>query len=309
MKKILGMLAIAAMFIVACEEENHGTGEDPSSSDYTTPRLEAANNAENHFGMSVNQSSTQDGMKNPDGQAAKVTELYAPPGNTGTVQFNDGKAPREFDYQVSKVAAGTTLITDRVFKQLELSTVNEGAVTMKVTLLDNKVVELQGNLFSEAPYTPYRQDVCRTWEVETTFVIIQMNGKTVLDGVGGRFDGCKLSEISKKIVEKGVKIKALSSDYDVRKVMIDPCGKFGIFFEGKDPYYGDYTLKGTEFSYDLKFYEEDNPVLSAKATGKLIATNGKGRLTLKSEDMEDSDHNKYTVQVTLVMNTAKSSGK
>lgn len=305
MKKILGMLSFAAMILVACEEENGGNTQDPADYNYTQPRLEAPANVENHFGMSVDQSKPQDGMKNPEGQVAKTTEVNVPPGNTGTVQFDDNKPPREFNYQVSKVAAGTTLITDRVFKQLELSTVDEGAVTMKVTLRDNKVVELQGNLLPEAaPYTPYRQDVCRTWEVETTFVIIKMNGKTVLDGVGGRFEGCKLSEISKEIVEKGVKIKALSSDYDVRKVMIDPCGKFGIFFEGKEPYYGDYTLKGTEFSYELQFYEEDNPVLSGKATGKLIATNGKGRLSF-SADMKDSAGDKYTVDITLVMTTAK----
>ncbi|MBR5699711.1 MAG: hypothetical protein IKX37_01305 [Bacteroidales bacterium] len=301
MKKILGMLSFAAMILVACEEENGGNTQDPADYNYTQPRLEAPANVENHFGLSVDQSKPQDGMKNPDGQAAKVTELYAPPGNTGTVQFNDGKAPREFDYQVSKVAAGTTLITDRVFDKLEISSVDGNAAVLKATIGGKEVV-LQGNLI-EAPYTPYRQDVCRTWEVETTFVIIKMNGKTVLDGVGGRFKGCKLSEISKEIADKNVKITPLSSDYDVRKVMIDPCGKFGIFFEGKDPYYGDYTLKGTEFSYDLQFYEEDNPVLSGKATGKLIATNGKGRLSF-SADMKDNAGDKYTVDITLVMKTA-----
>ncbi len=302
MKKILGMLSFAAMILVACEEENGGNTQDPADYNYTQPRLEAPANVENHFGMSVDQSKPQDGMKTPEGQVAKTIEVNVPPGNTGTVQFDDNKPPREFNYQVSKVAAGVTFLTDRVFDKLEISSVDGNAAVLKATISGKEVV-LQGNLI-EAPYTPYRQDVCRTWEVETTFVIIKMNGKTVLDGVGGRFEGCKLSEISEEIADKNVKITPLSSDYDVRKVMIDPCGKFGIFFEGREPYYGDYTLKGTEFSYDLQFYEEDNPVLSGKATGKLIATNGKGRLSF-SADMKDSAGDKYTVDITLVMTTAK----
>ena len=306
MKKILGLLSVAAMMLIACDEENGGNGQDPADYNYSEPRVAAAPNQADHFGMSVDQTKPQDGMKTPEGQVEKTTEVNVPPGNSGTVQFTDGKPPREFNYTVSKVAAGTTFITDKVFKQLEISSVEDGSVVLKATMPDNKVVELSGQFIPEPAYTPYRQDVCRTWVVEETLLAITVDGKSIL-GVGGKFNGCKLSKISEKLSEKGVNVTVLPSDYDVTKIMIDPCGKFGIFFQGRDPYYGNYTLKGTEFTYDFTYYEgqgDDNPVIAGSATGKLWAINGYGRLNLKS-DMADKSGKKYTVDITLKMKTAK----
>ena len=302
MKKILGMLAVAALLMVACDKENHGSQGDISSSDYTTPRLPAPNNAENHFGMSVDQSRPQDGMKTPEGNPAKIAEINLPPGNTGSVSYNDNKAPRAFDYQVSKVASGISFQCN-IFERIDITAI-EGK-TISLTVRQNgEEIALSGTLKDEPAYTAYRQDVCRTWAVEKTFIILKVDGRTVINGVGGQVDGCDLSEITRKLIENGVKIDALSSDYNVKKVMIDPCGKFGIFFYGADAYYGDYTLKGTDFSYKFTFCDEDNPVIAGEATGKLIANNKDARLSITA-DMQDNSGKKYNVEVTLVLNEPK----
>jgi hypothetical protein len=80
--------------------------------------------------------------------------------------------------------------------------------------------------------------------------------------------------------------------------MIDPSGKFAIFFQGMDPYYGDYTLKGDSFSYSFTFYDEDNPVIAGSARGRLSIAKGYGRMELNS-DLKDNKGSAYSVNVIL----------
>lgn len=303
MKKIIGILAVAATMFIACDKEQK-QGGNPADYNYDTPKLPAPQNQENHFGMTVNQAQAQDGMHNPDGVLAKVTEVNVPPGNTGTVEFDDGKGPREFNYTVSKVAGGTSFLLDNVFEKLEVVSVDGKNVSLVATL-ENLRIPLNGTLQTEPPYTPYIQDVCRDWEVVETILSVTGDGIAAELGVGKKFDGCALTEISHYLVDKGVKIQPLSQGYDVKKILIDPAGKFSIFFWGADPYSGNFTLKGTSFSYDFKYFEDDNPLLSGKAIGKLTVTNGFGRLEVKSEGLKDSSGKKYQVNAIFKLKTAE----
>lgn len=311
MKKVLGILAVAALALVACTKDPTG------GTDYTKPTLPAPPNADYHFTFIANSSDAQSGMKNPDGQTDKIKTITAPPGSTGVVVFEKAGA-KDFEFSVvdptRALKAGVEFWTKRIspIRQITVKSIfipksSGQEATLEVLVGDASVI-LTGLIVEEEPYTPYRQDVCRNWLVEET--IIKVTGESIDKklGAGVRFDGCNLSAISQTLVtDYNVKINTLGSEYDIRKIMIDPSGKFGIIFQGKEPYYGDYTLKGTSFSYNFTFYEDDdenNPILAGAATGKLTATNGYGRLEIKS-DLKDNSGKKYSVDVILKMKSDK----
>ena len=315
MKKILGFMAVAALMIVGCGKDPNGSG-----SNYKNPLLSAPYNQKDHFHFIVDDADPQTGMQNPDGQQDKIKGVTFPPGSSGVAEFETA-GPKPFDFSVEEPskAAKLTIVSGTVFtvkkglnvikkfiislgKPLKSGGEGEGA-TLTVFVGD-KAVTLLGTIVAEPEYTPYRQDVCRNWTIEETIVAVRGEDIPADLGVGKKFQKCDLSEISNYLVEKGVKIKALGQDYNVNKIMIDPSGKFGIFFQGKDPYYGDYTLKGTEFEYKFTYFEEDNPILAGTAKGKLTATNGYGRLQVKS-DMKDNSGKAYSVDLIFKLKSDK----
>ncbi len=309
MKKILGILAVAALMAVACDQENH-SGGDSTDSTYTTPKMPAPMNRDNNFGFSVNQSQAQDGMKNPAGNIDKVEEGTLPPGGTGVIVFKDA-GPKEFSFTAldGKVNAGASFLCSGVFDQIDVISVSDGNAQLKFTQ-SGKAITLSAQVQGQAPSTAYVRDVCRNWVVEETKISIKVQGEANKLSPGGKFDGCKLSEISRELVDQNVNIKVLSPDYDITKIMIAPSGDFAIFFAGRDPYFGKFTLNGTEFRYKFTYYEkdDDNPVIAGEAQGKLWVANGKGRLNLKS-DLKDDSGKGYSLDVTLVMTPEKPSGK
>ena len=113
MKKILSILAFAAVVCVACTKGDNNGGT-PTGSDYTTPQLPAPSNQSNHFTLTVDNTKSQPGMTNPSGNSDKVKGITVPPGTSGVVEFeNDG--PQSFNFVTStKVSAGAVFTMDRV---------------------------------------------------------------------------------------------------------------------------------------------------------------------------------------------------
>lgn len=311
MKKILGIFAVAAMMFVACDKDSKG-GKS-SDSDYSKPKLSAPANPNNNFTFQVNQAEPQTGMKNPDGADDCLLEIAFPPGSSGVANFENAGA-REIQFSVeeptraglNKLKSGTVFHVTNWKKGISSFTINIGdlkssgeEVTLTATINGSNIL-LKGTLLPEQEYTPFRQDVCRNWEIEETIVSVKGDEIPADLGVGRKFPGCKLDEISEHLVDKGVKIETLGSEYNVSKIMISPSGKFAIFFSGKDPYYGDYTLKGTDFSYNFKIFEEDNPILAGTARGKLSVSNGFGRLEVNS-DLKDNSGKSYSINVIFKM--------
>ena len=309
MKKFLGFLAVAALMIVACDKDPNG-GKS-SDYNYKNPKLSAPVNPINHFTFEVSSTEPQDqeGLKNPDGADDCLLSVTFPPGTSGVANFQNAGA-KEIQFKMedptskasSKVKSGTVFVVKNWKNSITKFTIqtlglkSSGEKANLVATVDGKDIYLDGVIVAEPEYTPFRQDVCRNWTIEETIVAVRGEDIPADLGVGKKFEKCDLNEISSYLVEKGVKIKTLGKDYNVNKIMIDPSGKFGIFFQGKDPYYGDYTLKGTEFEYKFTCYEKDNPILAGTAKGKLTTTNGFGRLQVKS-DMKDNTGKAYSVDL------------
>ena len=269
-----------------------------------TQQLPNPANHKSHFSFSVNSSSSQDGMINPNGEVDKVQEITIPAGRTGVVVFaHSGPKALDVNDVSHALTVGTVFSPTSVFSKLEVMSINNQNITLKVSV-NGKTVTLPGVILPEPTYTPFRQDVCRNWEIEETFITVKEISTAA--GYSQRFTGCKLDVISTDLVDKGVKIKTLSSEYNVSKIMISPSGKFAIFFSGKDPYYGDYTLKGTDFTYKFNYYEkdEDNPLIAGEASGKLWVANGYGRLEVNS-DLKDNSGKSYSINIIFKMTTEK----
>ena len=311
MKKILGIFAVAAMMLVACDKDSEG-GKS-SDYNYSKPKLSAPANPNNNFTFVVDQAQSETGLKNPDGADDCLLTIAFPPGSSGVAEFENGGA-KELQFSVEeptkadtkKIKSGTVFrvknwkngITSFMVSIGDLKSSEEK--TALIAEVNGNEILLQGTILPEPAYTPFRQDVCRNWEIEETIISVKGDEIPADLGVGRKFTGCKLDEISKQLVDKGVKINTLGSEYNVSKIMISPSGKFAIFFSGKDPYYGDYTLKGTDFSYNFKIFEEDNPILAGSARGKLSVSNGYGRLEVNA-DLKDNSGKSYSINIIFKM--------
>ncbi len=296
MKKVIGILAVAMMALAACNKDQTGSTSIP-----------APTNPDNHFHFIADPSAPQNGMKNQAGEDDKLMTLTISPGRSGVIQYEKA-GTKGFDFEVTRPTRAVSVQTGVKFAIKGLGPVKQVAVrdittrsiveaTLEVTV-GSQVVMITGTIVEEPPYTGLRQDLCRNWEIEETILAVKGDGISAELGVGKKFTGCKLEEISEYMVEKGVKVETLGSDYNVAKIMIDPSGKFAIFFQGMDPYYGDYTLKGDSFSYSFTIYDEDNPVIAGSARGRLSIAKGYGRMELNS-DLKDNKGSAYSVNVIL----------
>lgn len=301
MKRFLFLTAFAAVLCMSCiKHPVDPVPEDESIEyNYSEPKIEAPANQLNHFSAYIDPSLSQEGMKNPAGEADKIIDITLPPGLTGIVEFEKaGPQAIDFQYVGSKISAGVTFQTTGAFQFLTITGIDGDQISMSAKV-DGADVNLNGTVRPEPEYSCYRQDVCRNWLIEETFLEIRGEGVSQQLGAGLRFNGCSLSEITKEVsVKSGLNLDPLDPEYDIKKIMIDPSGKFGLIFQGAAPYYGDYTLKGTTMTYNLPHGEQ--PQFAGTAFGKLTSTNGYGRLEIKADIKEDTGK-KYSVGVIFKM--------
>ena len=301
MKRFLFLTAFAAVLCMSCiKHPVDPVPEDESIEyNYSEPKIETPANQLNHFSAYIDPALPQEGMKNPAGEADKIIDITLPPGLTGIVEFEKaGPQAIDFQYVGSKVSAGVTFQTAGALQSLTISGIDGDQISM-CAKVDGADVNLNGTVRPEPEYSCYRQDVCRNWLIEETYLEVRGEGVSQQLGAGIRFEGCSLHAITEELNEKyGLKIDTLDPAYDIRKIMIDPSGKFGLIFQGAAPYYGDYTLKGTTMTYNLPHGEQ--PQFAGTAFGKLTSTNGYGRLEIKA-DISENTGKKYYVGVIFKM--------
>lgn len=307
MKKILSLLAFAAVLFVSCNKQQKPQSEEEDLFDtsYSVARLDAPANLDYHFSMVVDPALPQEGMKNPSGEPDRVTEITLPPGLTGIVVFEKA-GPKEINFTVveSKVGVGILFQTTGAFQSLLVTGVGGDSISVTASV-DGVDVPLTGKVQIDPEPSPYRQDVCRNWIIEETILAVTGDNIPAELSVAKKFNNCNISEMVGFAIEKGVNIEPVGTEYDVRVLMIDPCGKFGIFFEGKDPYYGDFTLKGDTFSYHFtQFDADDNPYMAGTVTGQLRIVNNYGRLEINAV-VNDSSGKYYSVSATFKMSPQK----
>lgn len=306
MKKIIfSLFAFAALLAVSCNnKQNPQTpdGDNPADYNYEKPKMAAPANLETHFSMLVDLKEPQLGMKNKKGQVDKVRSITFPPGYTGIIDFEqDG--PKEVPFRVVESTRAKTKVefyVGDIFEAMDVLWDESNAITVEAKL-GTVIVPLLGVLEQPAvSVIAYVQDVCRNWEVVET--IISMTGDDVPANlaVSKTFVGCDLNAMIKYVKEGGITVDPIGEGYNVKKLMLDPSGKFGVFYENRDPSYGEYKLNGNSFSYTIN--NDQLKALAGEVSGIMNIVNGFGRLELNA-NLTDSKGKKYAANAILKLQT------
>ncbi len=285
MKKIIiSIFALAAVLVVSCDKQPQPApdGDNPAEYNYEKPKIAAPANLDTHFSMIVDPGLPQTGMKNTRGLFDKVKNITFPPGHTGIIEFEqDG--PKEVPFKVVESTRAMTKVefqTSGIIQSISASWNDDNVITLEAKL-GTVVVPLSGRLEVPASsFVAYVQDVCRNWDVVETIVRVTGDDVPADLGVSKTFTGCDLNKIVDYVIDKGIKVDPVGSEYNIKKLMLDPSGKFGVFYEGRDPSYGVYKLQGNKFSYTIA--NDQLKALAGEVTGKLSIINSFGRLELNA---------------------------
>lgn len=296
MKKFIGILAFAAIAFIGCTEK-----DGSESTTLPTPPAQ-----EDHATIGFQESPV---LPSPSGDETtdNLHSLTISSGGHGIAEFqeagpvgfqldNPTRAPRlGGKFFIKNVGEFTLLdIEDRT-----LVLPPKGSIPNLFAKIGFKSAkggderEFYGYLLDE----PYAGCVlCRDWSVDEIF--LSLDG----DRAGKTFKGCNINEISKYLIEKGVKIVEQPASYTVDKILLAESGKFGILFTGEKPYFGNFTLADNgEFSYSLESWNEDDPIIAGTATGSFTVVKGrKGRLALNAS-LTGSDGKPYKIEMVLFL--------
>ena len=285
MKKITGILAVAAMMLVACNKKNDQPVVIPE-----------APNEDFQLSVQVTESTPQI----IPGFGGKLLELDLPASKTGFAEVSNGAQNSivtfEFEAHATKVEVGTTyvlkgigtfVVTAVEGNNITMTFTPEGSTTVYATI---KGIILPG----KNPSIPSK--AFRGWTIAETW--ISVSGKGISNELSAikKFEGFSALTICKYVSGKGVNIDMSKVDegWDVEKIILTASGKIIIYFKGKDPYYGDFTVSEGAFKYIFTYYDEDDPILSAEATGSFgVLTNGQARLEVNGSVKTDKAGKTY----------------
>ena len=286
MKKITSILAVAAMMLVACNKDN---GQTPVE-------LPQAPNEDFQLSLRVNQAIPAV----IPALGGEPLQLDFPASKTGFAEVSDGLKDKivTFDFEVltSKVEVGTTYVVKGIGKFV-VAEVNGNLITMNYIPEGSSTVYsvIKGTILSgKNPSLP--SNAFRGWTIAETWISVTGDDIDSSLGVAKKFNGFSALEICNYVSEKGVKIDMSKVDdgWDVKKVILTDSGKIIIYFKGKDPYYGDFTVSEGKFNYKFKYYDEDDPILSGEASGTFgVLPSGKGRLEVLGSVKTDKGGKKY----------------
>ncbi len=289
MKKIFSILAAASLVMVAC---NKGGDVVP---------LPPAPNDDHHISIEVNNCPElpipkRDGTTIQD----KVVRVDMPASRTGLVVLEKLGA-QNFEFEA---LSATRAEVGSAYQIKDLGTFTIDAIQNGIATISfvpegasASLLVFTGKIVAEPNKGKLYDDACRGWTVSETWVSIKGEGISADLGVAKKFIGCNINEISKYAIEKGVKIEEQPASYTVDKLILTDSGKFAIIFKGEEPYYGDYQLSEGFFSYDFEYYDEDDPIIAAKASGEFkILDSGKGRLAVTG-NLKDSNGKSYSAEI------------
>lgn len=288
MKKIVSLLALAAILLVGCDKSKKnegGTLPPPINKDVHT---------------SIIFETTNPPVINPSGEPDHLEKASISSDHTIVAAFHSyGMVECDYSLQTRAVAVGTKYIVSEV-GSFEIASVsgNDVEVKFRPEIEGLPELTLKGHFASErfADCT-----FCRDWTIEET-TISAKGAKISSDlAVGKVFKGCSIREISQYLIEKGVKIEEQPSSRDIRGISLFEDGGFAILFKGEKPYYGEFDLgDNNKFEYEFEFYEEDDPVIAGSAVGSFIIANGKGKLNVTGT-CYDKDGSSYEVSIIFIL--------
>ena len=287
MKKLFALISFAAILFVGCNKKESSIS------------LPLAPNKDNH--TTIRFSDENPPVQNPDGNSDKLVWAAISSGVKGVAGFKTYDKAVEFDYQIAtRVSAGTCYrikhVGDFVIESIEGDVIKfkfypEGS---------SAFINLEGT-FDDEPYAD--NALCRDWTVEETIITVKGDGISADLGVAKSFKpGCDIAAISRYLREKGVNIDEQDEARNVTGITLFETGKFAIFFKGIEPYYGDFSLGSDgKFTYDFKFYDNDDPIIAGNAEGSFTLVKGpKGRLEITGT-MKDNDDKAYSATLIFVL--------
>ena len=295
MKKITSILAVAVMMLVAC---NKGGNDNP------VPLPPAPNN---DFQLSLRVNQVVPAVIPALG--GEPVRIDFPASKTGFAEVEDGLTSRlvpfEFESFSSKVEVGTTYVLKGIGKfvvtavdgnMVTMDFIPEGSTTV-YAVLKGTVIPAQGS------FGP--SDGRRGWTIAETWLSVSGDGVSEDLKVAKKFKGFSAKEICQYVSDKGVKIDMSKVDekWDVKKFVLTETGKFVIVFAGKEPYYGDFTISEGTFSYNFTYYDEDDPIVSGKASGSFsVLPSGKARLEILGSAKTDKAGKQYQARGIFFLN-------
>lgn len=198
---------------------------------------------------------------------------------------------------ISAKAVGDVYILNGIGKL----TVTENG--FKLELLDQQSIEVEAQSAKPLDLDEALGDFARAWKVQKTFLTVKASGLSGNLGAGVEYEGCDVNAIVKALNDDGLKIDFSKPGYKVNKIYLSPFGTFAIYFDNGEVFAGTFQINGLNFSYDLDVYDNDNPIISGKASGSIKMVKSKCNLDVNA-DFTDNASKEYSVVLKFILEIA-----
>jgi len=187
------------------------------------------------------------------------------------IEYNQTKADWGASILYGTYSFANNIFSLQGFGNLQLS---GNIVTISPSAAGSGPVEVVANINPTTTTTETSSNACRNWEI----------GQIILGLSGGEFGQAGIE----KIFKNGIDMKEIGewaseyfpisqedlatiAPYSVKEICMAGSGSFVLAFKSADPFYGSYTLSGSNFSYTLS--EDDIPFISGgKVSGSIEFT-------------------------------------
>lgn len=160
-------------------------------------------------------------------------------------------------------------------------------------------VTLDASIFRFETATAIAANLSRSWRITSTWVSIK-GGKNDVN-VSKGFDGCDFYSMAQFFKTKKVSISdsrlAELEGYKVQEMLLEGNNSIIITFDAKDPYYGAWTLNGTNFTWS---FNDSNFLLTSRANGSVrFPKNGQTELDMTM--MITAGDESYTARIVFAL--------
>lgn len=160
-------------------------------------------------------------------------------------------------------------------------------------------IEIDATIVSFEASGVEAENLARCWKVNSTYIKLAGGSDNV--SISKEFNGCDLHEIGSYLKSKGFTLSdsdiADLTGYNLDEIFIIGNGTMIMNFDGPDPYYGTWSVKGERFSWGLS---DGNKFISATVTGSVSFPDNRQAVLLVDANVSTSNE-KYTGSIGLTM--------
>jgi hypothetical protein len=212
------------------------------------------------------------------------------------IEFSQTKADWGAEILYGTYSYANDVFSLHGFGDLRLS---GNVVTISLNAAGASPVQAEANINPVTTSTETGSNACRNWGI----------GKVILGMSGGEFGQAGME----KVFKNGIDMKEIGewasqyfpisqedmaaiAPYSVKEICMTGSGSFVLAFKNADPFYGFYTLSGSNFSYTLN--ENDIPFISGGKVSGSVTFEGS---TCKIEATATAVYNQEKYNATLEM--------